>query len=64
MIIGAAILFVAVGIAMILARDYLARVQALLAGGTIVPGCVVAEAVLFFVLAAAVVAGWRMGLIP
>ena len=64
MIIGAAILFVAVGIAMIVARDYLARVQALFAGGTIVPGCVVAEAVLFFVLAIAVMVGWRMGLIP
>jgi len=64
MIVGAAILFVAVGIAMILARDYLARAQALLAGGTIVPGCVIAEAVMFFVLAAAVVVGWRIGLIP
>ena len=63
MIVAGAVLFVIVGIAMIFTRDYLARVQALLAGGTIVPGCVIAEAVVFFVLAAAVLIGWRMGLL-
>jgi hypothetical protein len=60
-IIAAAVLFVIVGVAMILARDYLARVQALFAGGTIVPGCVIAEAILFFVLAVAVIVASRAG---
>ena len=63
MIVGAAVLFLIVGIGMIVARDYLARTQALFAGGTIVPGCVIAEAVVFFVLAAAVMIGWKTGLL-
>ena len=63
MIIAAAVFFVVIGIGMILARDYLARVQALFAGGTIVPGCVIAEAVLFFVLAVAIVVASRAGLL-
>lgn len=62
MIVAAAILFVLVGVAMILARDYLARVQALFAGGTIVPGCVIAEAITFFVLAIAIIVASRAGL--
>lgn len=45
MIVAAAVLFVTVGMVMIAARNDLAHVQSLFAGGTIVPGCVVAEAV-------------------
>ena len=63
MIIAAAVFFVIVGVVMIVARDYLARVQALFAGGTIVPGCVIAEAVLFFILAVAVIVASRAGLL-
>ncbi|MGZ4779606.1 MAG: hypothetical protein ACXV5L_10435 [Thermoanaerobaculia bacterium] len=63
MIIAAVVLFVASGIAMILARNYLAHAQSLFAGGSIVPGCVVAEAVSFFLLAAAILAAWRFGLL-
>ena len=63
MIVAAAVLFIMIGIVMIAARNYLAHVQSLFAGGTIVPGCVVAEAVGFFLLAAAVLAAWRFGLL-
>jgi hypothetical protein len=63
MIIGIAVLFVVVGVAMIAARDYLARVQALFAGGTIVPGCIIAEAVMFFLLAIGVIVASRTGLL-
>jgi hypothetical protein len=54
----AAILFLAVGIALIAARRPAARMQAMLAGGTIRPGCAVAEGVVFIVLAAAVWLLW------
>jgi hypothetical protein len=63
MIIAAAVVFVIVGVAMILFRHYLARVQALFAGGTIVPGCVVAEAIVFFILAILVIVASRAGLL-
>ncbi len=51
----AAALFVAVAIALYAARVPLARGQGLIAGGRIGPGCVIAEAVFFLVLAAVVV---------
>lgn len=63
MIIGAAVVFAIVGVAMIFFRDYLAKTQALFAGGTIVPGCVVAEAIVFFILALAVIVASRAGLL-
>lgn len=44
-------LFAAVGIAMILAREPLARGQSLVAGGRMPPGCVVAEGLAFLILA-------------
>ena len=50
----AAILFLAAGIALIVARRPAARMQALLAGGTIRPGCAVAEGIVFLILAAVV----------
>ena len=63
MIVAAAGLFVAAGVVMIAARGDLAHVQSLFAGGSIVPGCVVAEAVGFFLLAGAILAAWRFGLL-
>ena len=52
--LGAA-LFVAVAIALFAARVPLARGQALVVGGRIVPGCVIAEAVVFLLLALLIV---------
>ena len=43
--------FIAAGIGMLFAREPLARMQAMLLGGRVAPGCVVAEAAVFFVLA-------------
>ncbi len=51
----AAALFVMVAIALYAARVPLARGQGLIAGGRIGPGCVIAEAVFFLVLALLVV---------
>ena len=55
-------LFVIVGVAMIVARKPLADGQAIVFGGTVVPGCVVAEAIVLLVLAALIIAGYRYGL--
>ena len=47
----AAALFALVAVALYAAREPLARGQALVAGGRIGPGCVIAQAILFLVLA-------------
>lgn len=52
--IFAAVLFLAVGVALIAARRPAAQMQAMLAGGTIRPGCAVAEGIVFLILAAVV----------
>ena len=46
-----AVVFVAVGIALIVMRRRAARVQSFLAGGNMMAGCAVAEGVAFIVLA-------------
>lgn len=51
----AAALFVIIAIALYAARVPLARGQALVVGGRILPGCVIAEAIGFLVLAVLVV---------
>ena len=56
------VLFVIVGAAMIAARKPLADAQALLTGGSVVPGCVIAEAVAMFAIAALMVVAYRYGL--
>jgi hypothetical protein len=61
MILGAVVLFVAVGVAMIVARRPLARWQGLLAGGTFPPALVIAEAAVLLAIAAAVMVAWRSG---
>jgi 2-phosphoglycerate kinase len=55
-------LFVAVGIAMIVARKSLADGQAIVLGGSVVPGCVIGEAVVMFLLAIAMIFAYRYGL--
>ena len=55
-------LFVIVGVAMIVARKPLADGQAIVFGGSVVPGCVVAEAIVLFVLAVLMIVGYRYGL--
>jgi hypothetical protein len=47
---------------MIVARRPLASGQAIVFGGSILPGCVIAEAVAMFVLAALMVVAYRYGL--
>jgi hypothetical protein len=55
-------LFVAVGIAMIFARKPLADGQAIIFGGSVVPGCVIGEAIVLFLLALAMIIAYRYGL--
>lgn len=55
-------LFIVVGIAMIVARKHLLELHAIVMGGTALPGCVIAEAVTLFALAAAILAAHRMGM--
>jgi hypothetical protein len=56
------VLFVAVGVAMIVAKKPLADGQAIVFGGSVVPGCVVAEAIIMFILAALMVVAHKYGL--
>ena len=48
---------------MIIARRPLANGQAIVFGGSVVPGCVVAEAIALFLIAALMVVAYRYGLI-
>jgi hypothetical protein len=50
----AIVAFCVTGAAMIVNREPFARMQAMLLGGRIVPGCVIAEAAMFLILAAIV----------
>jgi hypothetical protein len=50
---AAAIFIVIVGVAAIAARSSFARMQGLIAGGTMPPGCIVAEGIALLLLAAA-----------
>jgi hypothetical protein len=52
-----------VGVLVFFWRRELARMQALVLGGSVVPGCVVAEAVALLVAAAALVICHRYGLV-
>jgi hypothetical protein len=56
------VLFVAVGVAMIVARKPLAGGQAIVLGGSVVPGCVVGEAIAMFIAAALMIVAYRYGL--
>ena len=51
----AASLFIALAIALYVAREPMARGQALVLGGRMGPGCVIAEAIVLIVLAVVVV---------
>lgn len=51
MIAVAIVFFILLGIGMIIGRRYLAEFQANVMGGRMAPGCVIAQAVLLFVLA-------------
>jgi hypothetical protein len=56
------VLFVAaVGVFVIVARRPLAKLQAALAGGSVLPGCVIAEGVLLLLLALALFVLYRAG---
>lgn len=55
--------FVIAAIAMILGRKQLVELHAFVMGGTAMPGCIVAEAVLLFVLAALILIAQRAGLL-
>jgi len=55
-------LFVIVGIAMIATRRQLVELHAIVMGGSAMPGCIVAEAVVLFILAALIVVAHRAGM--
>jgi hypothetical protein len=59
----AAAFVLAVAAAVMLQRNQLARAQALVMGGMITPGCVVAEAVVLLLLAAALVMAQLTGIL-
>ena len=54
------LLFVAAGAGLIIARRPLAHLQLLLAGGSMPPGCVIAEGVALLLLAALVILAYRL----
>jgi len=58
---AAAGFLVVVALATVLARRPLADLQSMLAGGTVLPGCVIAEAAVFLLLAVAIVLLYRAG---
>jgi hypothetical protein len=60
-LIGAAF-FVACAGLLVWQRGYFAELQSLLAGGSIGPGCVIAEAVVVLLLAGALLVAYRVGL--
>jgi hypothetical protein len=55
-----AVVFAIVGIALIVSKVEVARLQSMVAGGTMLPGCVAAQGVLLL-LAAAIVAAVALG---
>lgn len=56
MLIWLATIFVtATGIAVILSRDSFARLEGILAGGTVRPGCVIGQGALLLILAIVIV---------
>ena len=57
----AIVLFLAAAAVLIVWRRELANLQAMLAGGTLPPGCAVAEAVVMILLAALVFVAYREG---
>jgi len=58
-----ALFLVAVAIAVYVKRRELAHLQAAILGGSVVPGCVVAEAILVLLIAVAFVLAARSGLL-
>ena len=58
-----ALILAFVGGALIVVRQSAARVQSLLAGGNLRPGCVIFEGIVFFVLAIALVIAHLRGLV-
>jgi hypothetical protein len=53
---------VAVAAIIVIARDRIARLQSLLAGGAVMPGCAIAEAVAVLLLALLILWGHRAGM--
>jgi hypothetical protein len=57
----AVVVFVLLGIVFIVRRNDLARAQSLVAGGNLMPGCVIVEGILLLLMAAAVVIAHSFG---
>ena len=55
-------LLVAVAIVIVIARDRIAHLQSLLAGGAVMPGCAIAEAVALLLVALLIFLGHRTGM--
>lgn len=56
MALAAGVFLALVGVVVILQRRPLARAQALILGGSVFPGCAVAEGLLLLLIAAAIIA--------
>lgn len=63
-VFASAALFAAIGVLFFIKRRQLAELQSMMAGGTVVPGCAVAEGVVFLILAALALIAHRMGMLP
>jgi hypothetical protein len=53
---------VAIAAVMVAARDRIARLQSMLAGGAVMPGCAIAEAAAVLLLALLIFLGHRAGM--
>jgi len=54
---------VAIAIVIVIARDRIARLQSMLAGGAVMPGCAIAEAAAVLLLALLIFLGHRAGML-
>lgn len=63
MIVASIVALIAIAVLIIASRQRLALLQSALAGGTVGPGCVIAQAVAVLLLALLVFIGWRVGIL-
>jgi len=63
MIPAAIVALVVIAAIIVVSRQRIADLQAALAGGTVAPGCVIAQAVAVLILAVLIFIGWRAGIL-
>ncbi len=59
----AAVFFLLISVALLVMRNQVAQLQAMILGGSIVPGCVIAEAIVVAVLALVLVLAYSNGIL-